>query len=144
MPRKNRQKHRHRTMKGGSWGVETSPTSDSWYNSLTQGATDLWNKTKKTVSDATSSITGSPTSSSYMSSPTTYSSQPVQPPVQGGKTKRRYMKGGFKDNIPTTGLAAHAAPFSGPTAQPHTWVGGRTRKNRGKKHRCNKSCRHRR
>ena len=42
------------------------------------------------------------------------------------------MRGGFKDNTPTTGLAAHAAPFSGPTAQPQTIVGGRTRR-RGRK-----------
>ena len=53
------------------------------------------------------------------------------------------MRGGFKDNTPTTGLASHAAPFSGPTAQPHNWIGGRTRR-RHRKHRHTKSCRHRR
>jgi len=50
----------------------------------------------------------------------------------GGRTRGRKMKGGYKDNISTTDLAAHAAPFSGPTAQPHNLVGGRTRR-RGKK-----------
>jgi hypothetical protein len=58
------------------------------------------------------------------------------------------MKGGFKDNTPTTGLAVYAAPFSGSTAQPHNWVGGRTKKRHHrkcyKKHRHTKSCRHRR
>jgi hypothetical protein len=50
----------------------------------------------------------------------------------GGKTRGRHMKGGFKDNISATNLAAHAAPFSGPTAKPHNLVGGRTRR-RGRK-----------
>ena len=48
MPRR----HRHRTMKGG------------FFESLTQGASDLWEKTKKASSDAYSSATGSTTSSS--------------------------------------------------------------------------------
>jgi len=51
---------------------------------------------------------------------------------QGGKIKRRIMKGGYQDNISVTGLASTAAPFSGPTAQPHQMVGGKTRKG-GKK-----------
>jgi hypothetical protein len=48
----------------------------------------------------------------------------------GGKKSKskKNMKGGYKDNTPTTGLAAHAAPFSGPTAKPHNWVGGKTRR----------------
>jgi hypothetical protein len=50
----------------------------------------------------------------------------------GGKTRGRQMKGGFQDNTSTTDLAAHAAPFSGPTAEPHNLVGGRTRR-RGRK-----------
>jgi hypothetical protein len=55
------------------------------------------------------------------------------------------MRGGFSDNTPTTGLAAHASPISGvKTAQPHNLVGGRTRKHRrGGKHRHSKSCKHR-
>lgn len=57
---------------------------------------------------------------------TGYGSQPRY----GGKTKRRRMKGGYKDNTPTTGLATNAAPFSGQTAKPHNWVGGKSRKRR--------------
>jgi hypothetical protein len=49
-------------------------------------------------------------------------------PFQGGKIKRRIMKGGYQDNISVTGLASTASPFSGPTAQPHQMVGGKTRK----------------
>ncbi len=60
-----------------------------------------------------------------------YQSNPALP-YQGGKIKRRIMKGGYQDNISVTGLASTAAPFSGPTAQPHQMVGGKTRKG-GKK-----------
>jgi hypothetical protein len=130
-------KHKNRTMKGGFW------------NSLTQGFSDAWEKTKKATTDAYSSATGSPSSTySPPTTTTTYSppsttttySQPTSTGYMGGKTKRRRMRGGFKDNTPTTGLANHAAPFSGKTAQPHNWVGGKTKR---RKHRHSKSCRRR-
>lgn len=136
MPR--RQRHRRRTMKGGFW------------DSLTQGFSSAWEKTKKATSDAYSSATGSTSTSSPPPPVQPASAPPASPPpaptstgYMGGKTKRRRMRGGFKDNTPTTGLAAHAASFSGQTAQPHNWVGGRTRR-RHRKHRHTKSCRHRR
>lgn len=126
-------RHKRRSMKGGFW------------DSLTQGFSSAWEKTKKATTDAYSSATGSTTPQSTYSSPPLMTSQPTSTSTgyMGGKTKRRRMKGGFKDNTPITGLASHAAPFSGSTAQPHNLVGGRTRR-RGRKHRCNKSCRHRR
>ena len=117
MPRR----HSHRKMKGGFW------------DSLTQGASDLWEKTKKATSDTYNSVTGSTSSSSsYMPSSTTPTSTSYG--YMGGRRKRsrRHMRGGFHDNTPTTGLAAHAASFSGQTAQPQTIVGGRTRR-RGRK-----------
>ena len=131
------QKHKNRTMKGGFW------------NSLTQGFSDAWEKTKKATTDAYSSATGSPSSTySPPTTTTTYSpptttttySQPTSTGYMGGKTKRRRMRGGFKDNTPTTGLANHAAPFSGKTAEPHNWVGGKTKR---RKHRHSKSYRRR-
>lgn len=133
-------KHKNRTMKGGFW------------NSLTQGFSDAWEKTKKATTDAYSSATGSPSSTYSPPTPTTTYSPPTttttysQPTstastgYMGGKTKRRRMRGGFKDNTPTTGLANHAAPFSGKTAQPHNWVGGKTKR---RKHRHSKSYRRR-
>lgn len=130
-------KHKNRTMKGGFW------------NSLTQGFSDAWEKTKKATTDAYSSATGSPSSTySPPTTTTTYSpptttttySQPTSTGYMGGKTKRRRMRGGFKDNTPTTGLANHAAPFSGKTAEPHNWVGGKTKR---RKHRHSKSYRRR-
>jgi hypothetical protein len=122
-----RHRHRRRTMKGGFW------------DSLTQA----WEKTKKASSDAYSSATGStstplPPASSTPPPPTSTSTG-----YMGGRTKRRRMRGGFKDNTSTTGLASRAALFSGQTAQPHNLVGGRT-KRRHRKHRHTKSCRHRR
>lgn len=121
---------------------------------------DLWEKTKKATTDAynKSGLTGT-ASTSYtpppaptpVPTPTPAPASPALTPV-GGKTRRRrrrrHMKGGFKDNTPTTGLVVHAAPFSGSTAKPHNWVGGRTKKRHHrkcyKKHRHTKSCRHRR
>lgn len=140
MPRKHARIHRHRTMKGGFW------------DTLSKGFSDTWQKTKKATSDAYSSATGSSTQTPTPTpaptpAPAPMTTQPAAPTssgYMGGRTRRRRMRGGFKDNTPTTGLAAHAASFSGETAQPHNWVGGRTRRRNGRKHRCNKSCRHRR
>ena len=133
MPRR----HRHRTMKGG------------FFESLTQGASDLWEKTKKASSDAYNSATGSTAtgSTSYVPPPTSY----VPPATSssgymGGRMSRRKrsrkMRGGYGDNISLTGLAASAAPISDiKSAQPLTTVGGRrTKRRHGGKHRHNKSC----
>jgi len=135
MPRRRRNK----TMKGGFLD-----TLSGWGSSISEGASSLWGKTKQSAS----SLTGTYSTPSY-SAPTTYTPPPppAQPsaPVVGGKyrrSKRRRMRGGFSDNTPTTGLAAHAASFSGQTAQPHNWVGGKTR--RRKHRRGSKSKRHRR
>jgi len=121
MPRR----HRHRkTMKGG-FLEDISNALSGWGSSISQSATSMWDKTKNAASSATSSLSGSTTSYT----PTT--TQPMTTSTYGGKSRRRRMRGGFKANTPT-GLAAHAASFSGQTAQPHNWVGGRTRR-RGRK-----------
>ena len=133
MPRR----HRHRTMKGG------------FFESLTQGATDLWEKTKKASSDAYSSATGSTTtsSSSYVPpppspTPTTSSSSGYMGGRMSRRKRSRKMRGGYSDNISINGLAASAAPISDiKSAQPLTTVGGRrTKRRHGGKHRHNKSC----
>jgi hypothetical protein len=61
---------------------------------------------------------------------------------KGGKK----MRGGYRDNISITGLAASAAPISDiKSSQPLNIVGGRrTKRRRGGKHRHGKSCKHRR
>jgi len=133
MPRK----HRHRTMKGG------------FLDSLTQGASDLWEKTKKASSDAYNSATGSTAtgSTSYVPPPTSYvppatSSSGYMGGRMRGRKRSRKMRGGYSDNISINGLAASAAPISDiKSAQPLTTVGGRrTKRRHGGKHRHNKSC----
>jgi hypothetical protein len=109
----------NRTMKGGFLD-SLSNTLSSWGSSFSQGASSAWEKTK-------SSVTGStPSTTSYQT--------PSYTSTFGGRRsrRRRHMRGGFKDNAPTTGIAANAASFSGKTAQPQTIVGGRTRR-RGRK-----------
>jgi hypothetical protein len=137
MPRK----HRHRTMKGGFW------------DSLTQGVSDAWEKTKKASSDAYSSATGSTTgsTSSYVPpppppTPTTSSSSGYMGGRMRGRKRSRKMRGGYGDNIALTGLASSSAPISDiKSAQPLTTVGGRrTKRRHGGKHRHGKSCKTRR
>lgn len=117
MPRR----HRHKKMRGG------------FLDTITSSLSDAWQQTKKATGFGDSS------SSSYTPSTTTSYAPTTS---YGGRHRvgckcrtcksRKNMRGGFTDNTPTTGLAAHAASFSGSTAQPQTIVGGRTRK-RGRK-----------
>jgi hypothetical protein len=129
MPR--RHKHRRRTMKGGFLD-DLSNTLSGWGSSLSQGASSMWEKTKNTTSSLTGSTPSNGTSSYNTPS---YTNAPMTTSTFGGKHSRRIrrMRGGFKDNTPTTGLATHAAPISGvSTANAHNWVGGKTRR-RGRK-----------
>ena len=141
MPRRNRKMKKggflgfgdsssnNTTTPGSSMFDSLGATLSGWGSTLSQDSSSLWNKTKSAASGLTSY--GS------TSTPTTYGT-----PTGGRKRtrRRRHMRGGnFKDNTPTTGLAAHASPISGvKTAQPHNWVGGKT-----KRHRHSKSRRHR-
>lgn len=146
MPKRHRQ--RNRTMRGGFLD-----TLSNWGSSLSQGASNLWDKTKNATSSATSSLTEStPTTSTYPTTTTNNNSQPMttsnndnsQPmttSTYGGKSRKRKMRGGFRDNTPTTGLASNAASFSGQTAKAHNMVGGKTRRHR--KHKHSKSCNNR-
>ena len=129
MPRRHR--HRSRTMRGGFLD-DLSNTLSGWGSSFTQGASSMWEKTK----NATSSLTGSTPSTTYSS--TSYQQAPMSTSTYGGKhsRRRRHMRGGYKDNTPTTGIASNAEPVTPmKTAQPHNWVGGRTRRRgrRGRK-----------
>jgi hypothetical protein len=66
---------------------------------------------------------------------------------QGGKRRRsKGKRGGFRANAPLNNIASSAASYSGvKTAQPHNWVGGKSRKgHRKNKSRRNKSRRMRR
>ena len=56
--------------------------------------------------------------------------------VGGRRTRRirrrgsKRMRGGYRANTSLTNIASTAAPFSGPTARAHNWVGGRRKKRR--------------
>lgn len=128
MPRKNKKS-------GGGNGI---------VDTLGQTFSNLTTSISKGVKNAWSKLSNSPQNTPYQYQPTTqsntYQSQP--PPYQpttnfgGTKTKRRNRHrknkrgGSFKDNMSLTNLASHAAPFSGNTAQPHNWVGGKTNRRR--------------
>ena len=126
MPRK------HKKLRGGEGIVNSlGQTFSNLGSSISRGAKEAWAK----LSNSTQN-----TPYQYQPQPTNYSSQP-QPtspyyPTGGKKTRRRnslrkHKRGGsFRDNISLTNLASHAAPFSGNTAQPHNWVGGKTKRSR--------------
>jgi hypothetical protein len=132
----------NKKMKGGFLD-SIGNTLSNWGSSVSQGATTAWNKTKEATSSAYNSATGSTTSSNtYI--PTTSSTKTSTYTMGGKKKTRKHMKGGFKDNIAITGLASHAEPISDiKNAQPHNWVGGKTKKHHSRrKHRHYKSLKH--
>ena len=108
---------RQRTRRGGA-GIWDSLNS-------------AWSTTKKEASDAYTS-----TANAISPPPPTYS-------VLGGRRRSKSKRGGYSANTPTNGLASSAASFSGKTAQPHSLVGGKTRRRR-RRHCHTKSCKHRR
>ena len=146
MPKRNSNKSRR--MRGGFLESLSNSISSGW-NSVSQGASSMWDKTKNAASGAYSSATSTPTPATPTQPSTGIPPAPTPVPpsaVSGGKRRRtRKMRGGYSSNISLTGLAASASPISGiKSAQPHHWVGGRTKRRRTKCHRCNsKSCRHR-
>jgi len=128
-----------RKMKGG-FLESLSSTLSSWGSSISQSASDAYNKTKNAASSAyssattpsyTSSTTPAYTSSSYSAPLTTNTPYTPSSSYGGKKRKSRKMRGGY---IALNGLAANAAPISGiKSAEPHNWVGGKkSRKNKRK------------
>ncbi len=116
MPRKYSK--RQRKMRGGQ----------SWLDYLLgrKDTPSLTSSMSSTPSMYNSSMSSTPSMSGTPSMSTTTSASRF-----GGKRRSRKMRGGFESNAPT-GLVVYAAPFSGPTAEPQTKVGGRTRR-RGRK-----------
>ena len=131
---------RHRKMKGGFLDSLGS-TLSSWGTSISQSASDAYNKAKNAASSAynstpsyTSTSTTTPTTmTSTTMTPTTTTPTTTPSGAYGGKKgKSRKMRGGYSNNIALTGLAANASPISGiKSAEPHNWVGGKkSRKNK--------------
>lgn len=116
-------RHR-RTMKGGFLD-SLSNTLSNWGSSISQGTSSMWEKTKNAVSGSTSQPP---------MTTTTYGGRRTRHRRSRHRRSRsRYMRGGFKDNTPTSGISAHASPISGvKMAEPHNWVGGRRRSIRNR------------
>jgi hypothetical protein len=144
-------KRYHKTMKGGFWNSlwnSTKKATTDAYNSVTGTKTYTPTTTTSTPVPTTSTQSPVPTTSTQSPVPTTttstipISSETVPKVTVGGRKKRSSKRGGFTARTPTTGLAFHAAPVSNiKNAQPHNWVGGRTKRQR--KHKHSKSCKHR-
>lgn len=154
-------KQRRSKKRGGFWPFTSSDTTTSnvGYGTSTENSGNMmssigssignyWNKAKEGASSLFNSNTNAglstytPTTTSYtpMSNSSVPPPPPYNPPPYGGRKSRRKMRAGYKPNVSLTNIASHAAPFSGITARPHTWVGGKTRRRR---HKCTKRCRHR-
>lgn len=133
--------HRRRNLKGGFLD-SLGQTFSNLGSSISQGASSVWNKTKKaTGMGNTTSTTPSytPTSSTPSSSYTPSTAPTSSTYSYGGKrvrkgtrkTKRsRTMKrgGNFSANTPIDSLASRATPFPGTlTARVHDLVGGKRR-----------------
>jgi len=117
--------------------MSDSSNTQGFIGSLTSTMENAYNKVKSMVSSQPSY--GAP----QQQQGTSYGST-------GGKRRRksRRMRGGnFTDNTSRSGLASTAAPISGiRSAQPHSLVGGRTRRrscNCSCKNKHSKSCRSR-
>jgi hypothetical protein len=120
--------HKRRThkMRGGfleNFISNATSAISNFGSTLSTDSANVWDKTKKATISAYNSVVGSPTPS--------YS-------VTGGKRtrSRRTKRGGLSGYYPLNGVGADAAPFSGETAQPKNWVGGKrkTRRRHKNKH----------
>jgi hypothetical protein len=133
--------------RGGGIFDNLGQTFSNWGTSISQGAQGLYNKAKQGISGQTTSTAYMPTYTSSTPAPINTTPQPnyqsnYQPTYQtsntsnygnyGGtkKKNRKNKRGGYRDNVSLTNLASHAAPFSGNTAEPHNWVGGKTNRRR--------------
>jgi hypothetical protein len=101
----------HYKMKGGFLD-SLGNTLISWGDSISEGASNIWNKTKNATTNAYNSLNGTPN----------YNSN-----YYGGRkkrTRRRNLRGGFKANSSSTDLAFQAAPVNNiKNAQPEIWLG---------------------
>lgn len=149
MPKKH---HKRRHLKGGFLGFGSlGQTFSNFGNSISQGATSFWDKTKKMTGIGNSSTTSSytpplssstptPTSSLSSPSPTYNAQQTTSYNNYGGKRLRKKTKrsrsktmkrgGNFSANVPINSLASRAFPFTGLTARVNDLVGGKRNKTK--------------
>jgi len=153
MPKKS-MRSRSRSRRGGVWPFDSSSTGSSSTDSSSTGSSwGDWFSGKKNEQGSTGYGSTGYGSTGYGSTgygSTGYGSTGTgyQQPVNtgygyGGKKgkRRRSMRGGYSDNISLNNLASTAEPISGVPTATAQLVGGRTRRRR--RHRHNKSCKHR-
>lgn len=162
MPKRNRnqKRTRSRTMRGG---FELGTWLNSVKETVTKGAKAAVDTVQDTTRGAYATVTGPQTPAPVQPAQYNEPAAPVYPaqynqpaapltaaapvstsviteetyvPPMGGRRRSRKMHGGYTPNTPTTGLAFYASPISDiRTAQPHNWVGGKTKRHRKhKKH----------
>jgi hypothetical protein len=137
MPKRNRSKK----MRGGLFGYFEGKEEKPAYGSTSEkgwmdSATSMFSS--KPAPPANKPYIPPPSNNSYSEPPSNNSySAPAnnsfQSPGYGGKRRRhksRRMRGGYSDNVSMTNLASRAASFSGETARPQAYVGGRRTKRR--------------
>jgi hypothetical protein len=148
MPKKH---HKSRHLKGGFLGLNSlQQTFSNFGNSISQGATSFWDKTKKmtgignssTPSSYTPPLSSSTPTSSLSSSPSPSYNAPQTTSYNnyGGKRLRKKTKrsrsktmkrgGNFSANVPINSLASRAFPFTGLTARVNDLVGGKRNKTK--------------
>ena len=131
---------------GSSTPSTSTSSSSSWFGSSTPSTTTTG--VAAGTGTTSSSWFGSSTPSTSSSSSWFGSSTPTTSTTTttgtgnswfGGKrrrgkhTHRRHKRGGTPGWTPLTGIAAQGAPFSGETAKPQVWVGGKTKRRYRKK-----------
>jgi hypothetical protein len=134
MPKRNRSKK----MRGGLFGFfedkkETPAYGSSSEKGWMDSATSMFSS--EPAPPANNSYSAPPPPSTYPSnnSFSAPDNNSYKFPGYGGKRRKRRshrMRGGYSDNVSMTNLASRAAPFSGSTARPQAYVGGRRTKRR--------------
>lgn len=140
--------HRKKTRRGGGWfddlkNKATGLTSGLSTGSWTSGMSSL-NPFAKKETTITSTTNYETSSTPITTSPTTNYETSSTPTASYGGKKRCVKRGGsYSANMSQTNLAATASPISGiQTVKAQTWVGGKTKRRR-RRHKHNKSCKHR-
>jgi hypothetical protein len=116
--------------------TSTSPSMDS-YGASTPSVDPY--ATASSSEDSVQTNSYEPTTPQF--SPSTMNSAvPTETSYGGRRSRRRKMRGGYSDYTPLTGLAYSASPISDiKTAQPNSFVGGRTKRRTRKSKRSKRS-----
>jgi hypothetical protein len=123
-----------KTKKGGSW---YDPTS---WSSGTSSGTSSWTSGLSSYTPSWLSKKEEPKPQPQAQPQSSYGAPSYGMGGKKRRTRRGKRGGSYSSNMSQTNLAASASPVSGiQTVKAQTWVGGKTKRRR---HRHNKSCKH--